>query len=294
MGLLDTLRFVVAHPLNRGRPISSLYRFGAWQLRSRISSSPVAVEFAGGTRLLVSRGQTGATGNVYTGLHEFEEMAFVLHLLRPGDLFVDVGANVGSYTILAAAAVGARCMSFEPDGDAMRALERNVVANSAGDRVELRQAVVGRSEGVARFTSGADTLNHVAESSDTGATTVQMTTLDTALEGRSPQLIKVDVEGYELEVVAGASETFRNRDTIAAILETNGSGTRYGKSDAELHDVMTGHGFIPCIYDPFARRITTREEAASNGNTIYIRDIDAARERVKKAPAFDIAGRRRI
>jgi hypothetical protein len=56
-------------------------------------------------------GMTGATGNLYVGLHEFEEMAFLLHFLRPGDLFADVGANVGSYTILAAVAVerGTHC-----------------------------------------------------------------------------------------------------------------------------------------------------------------------------------------
>jgi FkbM family methyltransferase len=294
MALLDTLRFVVGHPLNRGRPITSLYRFCAWQLRSRISQSPVAVNFAGGTRLLVSRGQTGATGNVYTGLHEFEEMAFVLHLLRPGDLFVDVGANVGSYTILAAGAVGARCISFEPDQETMRSLQRNVTANSLDDRVELRQSVVGRNEGVARFTSGSDTLNHVADGSDADATPIQMTSLDTALEGRSPHLLKVDVEGYELEVIAGASSTLQSRDTIAAILETNGSGARYGKSDAELHDVMTGHGFVPCTYEPFNRAITAGDRPAANANTIYIRNLDAAEQRVRSAPAFDIAGRRRI
>ena len=57
---------------------------------------------------------TGATGNIYTGLHEFEDMMFLLHLLRPGDIFVDAGANIGSYTVLASAVVGAKSISFEP------------------------------------------------------------------------------------------------------------------------------------------------------------------------------------
>ena len=43
----------------------------------------------------------GVTGNVYCGLHDFAEMSFMLHLLRAGDLFADIGANVGSYTVLA-------------------------------------------------------------------------------------------------------------------------------------------------------------------------------------------------
>jgi FkbM family methyltransferase len=231
---------------------------------------------------------------VYTGLHEFEEMAFVLHVLRSGDLFVDVGANVGSYTILAAGAVGARCVSFEPDRDTMRSLERNVAANSLDDRVELRQSVVGRSEGIAQFTSGADTLNHVADGSDASAIPTQMTTLDTALEGRSPQVLKIDVEGYESEVIAGAAKTLESREIIAVIMETNGSGSRYGVSDAELHRAMTDHGFVPCSYDPFTRGLTVHAEPISGGNTIYVKDRADATDRVKTAPSYDIAGRARI
>jgi FkbM family methyltransferase len=231
---------------------------------------------------------------VYTGLHEFEEMAFVLHVLRPDDLFVDVGANVGSYTILAAGAVGARCVSFEPDRETMRSLERNVAANALDDRVELRQSVVGRSDGIAQFTSGADTLNHVVNALDTNAVSAQMTTLDTALEGRSPQVLKIDVEGYELEVIAGASQILESREIIAVIIETNGSGSRYGVSDADLHSAMMDHGFVPCSYDPFVRRLTVRGAPLSGGNTIYVKDPSQATSRVKDAPSYDIAGRARI
>jgi hypothetical protein len=42
---------------------------------------------------------TGATGNVYYGLHEFQDMAFVTHYLREGYLFADIGANIGSYSV---------------------------------------------------------------------------------------------------------------------------------------------------------------------------------------------------
>jgi thymidylate synthase len=57
---------------------------------------------------------TGATGNIYAGLHEFEDMAFLLHLLRSEDMFADVGSNIGSYTILASGVVGAKSVAFEP------------------------------------------------------------------------------------------------------------------------------------------------------------------------------------
>ena len=64
--------------------------------------------------LIANAGMAGATGNIYVGLREFEDMAFLLHLLRPDDLFVDVGANIGSFTVLASGAVGARSLAIEP------------------------------------------------------------------------------------------------------------------------------------------------------------------------------------
>ena len=63
--------------------------------------TPVVVNYINDSRLLVQTGMTGATGNIYTGLHEFEDMGFALHFLQEGDYFIDLGVNVGSYTVLA-------------------------------------------------------------------------------------------------------------------------------------------------------------------------------------------------
>src|SRR4051812_48596523 len=114
MQLAQLLTFVWNHPLNAGSKVSALGRVARWQVASRLLAGPFSLPFVEGASLLVSRGMTGATGNWYCGLHEPTDMAFVLHLLRPGDHFLDVGANIGSYTVLAAGAVGARVTSVEP------------------------------------------------------------------------------------------------------------------------------------------------------------------------------------
>src|SRR5690242_6809149 len=84
--LRGTLRFIISHPLNRDRPLAALARFASWQLASRLRSE-IEYRWIDGATLKIRRGMTGGTGNVYCGLHEFVEMAFALHLLRPGDLF---------------------------------------------------------------------------------------------------------------------------------------------------------------------------------------------------------------
>lgn len=114
MDLLRLITFVWNHPLNAGGRLQALGRVVRWQLASRLMEGPIAIPFVEGTSLFAMRGMTGATGNWYCGLHEVRDMAFVLHLLRSGDHFLDVGANVGSYAILACGAAGARVTAVEP------------------------------------------------------------------------------------------------------------------------------------------------------------------------------------
>jgi hypothetical protein len=105
--ILPTLRFIASHPLGSRRPLSAYWRYARWQVESRLCAE-VEFNWIEGAKLIARNGMTGATGNIYCGLHEFTDMAFLLHLLRPDDLFVDVGANIGSYTVLASAVCGAR------------------------------------------------------------------------------------------------------------------------------------------------------------------------------------------
>src|SRR5262245_35956083 len=107
-------RFLCSHPLTRDHRFAGFARFCRWQIESRFHRE-VIVPWVGGVRLAVRRGMTGATGNLYAGLHEFVDMAFTLHFLRPSDLFLDVGANIGSYTLLASGVCRARTIAFEPD-----------------------------------------------------------------------------------------------------------------------------------------------------------------------------------
>ena len=146
--------------------MTATLRFLRWQIVSRVRDE-VIVDWIDGTRFAAKRGMTGVTGNIYAGLHEFADMAFVLHFLRPSDLFADVGANVGSYTILASGVVGCRTVAFEPDPVTAAALERNIALNRISERVETRIAAVGERDGLVRFSVGLDTENHIVTGEDT-------------------------------------------------------------------------------------------------------------------------------
>ena len=292
--LPGVLRFVWNHPLNREHRARALVRFARWQLGSRLAPGPVVVDFVGGSRLLVRPGMAGATGNVYAGLHDFEEMSFVLHALRPGDTFIDAGANVGSYTVLASAVAGADCLAIEPVPSAFESLCDNVALNRVRPKVRCFNLAVGAKPGTASFTSTFDTVNRVALAGDSGAGLIRVPvkTLDEIAGECRPAVVKIDVEGYETEVVSGADRVLSRDELFAVIMELNGAGAAYGFDEAALHRRMLDRGFRTFSYLPFDRRLVeVSREGSSAVNVIYVRNLKLVTERVRTARAFSVLGR---
>ena len=252
---------------------------------------PVAVPFVNETRLLAKPGMTGATGNIYCGLYEFEDMGFVLHFLRPGDLFVDIGANIGSYTILASA-TGANIICFEPVPETFESLLDNINLNRLHDKVDARNQALGANEGMLEMIADQDTTNQaIHEGEEYLGKTVQVPviTLDLALQGKVPKLIKIDVEGFETEVLAGAKSVFSSPNLKAVIMELNGSGDRYGFDESDLHEYMLSIGFESCSYNPINRELKKiNSEEITIGNTLFVRDMNSQKSVVEKADKYKI------
>lgn len=241
----------------------------------------------------MSQGETGLTGNIYNGLHEFPEMGFLLHFLQAGDHFVDIGANAGSYSVLAGRAIGAKTLAFEPLPSTYLRFTENIRLNHLEAVVQCRNVGLAAEPGVTRFTSSSDTMNHVVSASDVDVPFVEVSvsTLDAELAGVVPILMKIDVEGFEWPVLQGGLRTLAQQDLRAVIMELNGSGDRYGYDETEILRLMQGEGFTGCHYDPFARVLTVLDgKNQLGGNTIFVREPDDIRARLKAARAFSLFG----
>lgn len=289
MSLKKTLGFITSHPLNKGKTMSAVARFGAWQIQSRISSKPKVLPFAEKSKFMVSKGLTGATGNYYCGLHEFEDMSFVLHFLRETDFFADIGANVGSFTLLAACERGADTLSVEPVPSTFKILKKNIDLNQLHNWVSLYNVALGSEKGSVEFTQNNDTTNHVASQHDENTAIVTVETFDRLVELEKPTLIKINVEGYEQEVLIGMENALKNDFLKAIIIQLNGNGTRYGHSDEETHLQLVSYGFEPFDYNPHERALTPKESYGIH-NTLYIRDLSFVEERIKEAKPYHIHG----
>jgi FkbM family methyltransferase len=234
------------------------------------------------------KGLTGATGNLYCGLMEYHDMGFLLHFLREEDLFVDIGANVGAYTVLASGEIKSRTIAVEPVPDTYNNLVENVSVNQMSDRVETLNIGLGSSKSTLKFTRSLDTVNHVAVEGDKDVIEVNVDTLDNVLASKpGPALIKIDVEGFETEVLNGAPNTLKNTDLKAIIIELNGSGDRYGYDESAIHQLLVDHGFSPFHYEP-STRVLTELSMFGDNNTIYIRDLAYVSDRIQNARKIKI------
>ena len=168
------IHFLMHHPLTEKRPIAALWRFALWQMEYRVfgvkqrvvpwlnrGNHPIQ------TQLMLAPGRHSATANYYVGLQEYEDMALVLHALGNGDLMVDVGANIGAFTLLAAS-TGAQVMAMEPSPDNMKHLEQHVSHNGLEQQVNLLQIGIGNEAGELPFIEGRDSVCRMAMDGEGG------------------------------------------------------------------------------------------------------------------------------
>jgi FkbM family methyltransferase len=161
-----------------------------------------------------------------TGAYEEPTSALMAELVRPGDLAVDVGANVGFFTLLLSRLVGesGRVIAFEPMPHALDRLRAHVALNRCNN-VVIRDCALGSEAGTSQLYLGP--RHHTSTASlkpRPGAATVDVacTTLDEALGAESlVACLKIDAEGWEPEVLAGAGRVLAQESAPFVIAEVS-------------------------------------------------------------------------
>jgi FkbM family methyltransferase len=284
---------VGAHPATRNKRFAAMYRYAYWQLRRRFTGKPMRIRTVNGGRLLVFPSRTSTTAAYYLGLPDFEDMLFMLHLLRPGDRFLDGGANLGVWSVLAATA-GANVVAVEPAPDTFSLLNRQISENGYGDRIHPVQCALADKKGVLWLSTGRDAGNSIQEQGQ--GTEITAETLDDITAGKEPTMIKLDLEGYELEALRGASKLLESQSLMALVIETFRPQNWSQENLREIERLLGERGFLPYEYHPAERRLSPLvplDPGPGNGgqNTIYIRGLPGVMARIQSASAIEVGGK---
>lgn len=243
-----------SHPSNRGRRGRAIAGALAWQVRKRVGAGPRDVPFFG-WRLRCHPDSNSASNVVYfTERYDPAEMGFMIAFLRRGDGFIDVGANIGTYSLLAAALVGpaGRVDAFEAHATAVGRLRENLALNGISS-VTVHEAAVADREGTVHFLQTFDVSNSILTPVDAGApvSEVVAVTLDGVLGDRPAAMGKLDIEGFETAALRGAVARLAAADPPVWQVEVMDHQLRKaGSSAAELVGLLTGAGFDLVRFDP--------------------------------------------
>jgi FkbM family methyltransferase len=209
------IRYVWGHPTNSRRKVRAVLHAAWYQAQARLLRRRAMARLGERSRLWVDLHRTAASMVLYANPPDLPEMLVWRRALRDGGLFVDVGANVGTYTIWAAE-LGAEVIALEPAPDTFALLQENIALN--GYDVAAVQAAAGDRCGTARFTSGLDAGNSLCPD---GPAVTELVTVDTLIGDRRVAGMKVDVEGFEIEVLRGAACALAERRIGLIQLEWN-------------------------------------------------------------------------
>jgi FkbM family methyltransferase len=274
------------HPANKGGRRRALGRAVTWEWKTRIRRDATAADVVvdGKTRLRVHPGQLAAVWTAYNGLHEWEELQLILGYLRPGDRFIDVGANVGVFSCLVGTRLpGVDIIAIEPFPATQEAMRDNLARNGLDDVVVAAYAV-GAEEGTASFeVMPRDVLNRLVPGGGTASSgesiTVAVHTLDDVVGEAGAALMKIDVEGAELDVFRGATRLMSGPNPPVIMFETIGHAKTFGYSDEEVLDFVRDHGYQVLLLDGHLTPWDERKQPPTD-NVVATRDVAALRQRL--------------
>ncbi|MGH9156360.1 MAG: FkbM family methyltransferase [Acidimicrobiales bacterium] len=226
-------------------------RFG-WYPYLRVRSGP-------GRDLRVSLQR--ASANYALGTNELPVQQAVQDHLRPGDVFYDIGSNIGFFALIAARAVGAdgRVVAFEPVPANAKRIRANAARNGFG-QIRVVEVAVGREAGggagatltLSRHPGGASLFGE-APPDATGTIEVATASVDELVAaGRTdpPTLVKVDVEGTELDVLGGMRSTLASHSPLLIVeLDGPSSDEVMAKLD-ELRSFLDSVEYSAMVLDP--------------------------------------------
>jgi len=181
-------------------------------------------------------------------------MKLMHELLSKGGTFIDIGANIGSYSLIASECPSAQIHAFEPHPGTFELLKRNIELNRRSN-VVLHNVALGSSERTVFLTDRAgSSINHIVPEKSQVAGTLAVPCH--RMEGLcqklkiSPQIVKLDVEGFEYDVLQGFGALISSIQVL--MVEMNGLSDQRSHGHEKIHSLLVSSGLAgpwQCDFD---------------------------------------------
>ena len=253
--MLRSYNFLIKAPFNKVYPVRALLRFLVWKLIRLLKFQNLKIKFWKNHYFYINHDSFQSMWLMYNYIVDWEEFLFIHYYLRTNSIVFDIGANMGFYTILMSRSIGelGQIHSFEPDSKNFQRLSQNISINQFKGQFIQNNDAVSQRNGKMKMTVGFDGENHLVESDFSGnSSTINVVCLDEYCIQKGMTLIdfiKIDVEGFELDVLKGALNLLTRKNINVIQLELNRSLINSGTTQQDLISFVEKIGYTFCNYD---------------------------------------------
>lgn len=284
---------IINHPLNVNNKFASILRLLSFNLK-KIFKKKIIFPWVDESKLIFDNTEIDTLSqrqikfNYYLGLAEYEDMTFLIHCLKKNDIFIDCGANLGLYTILASKVIGSNSIAFEPHPETVKRFISQLNINNITDKVKIINKAIGDKISEIKFSNTKDALRRkIIQDNDYekyNSIQVKMTTLDYELPNlKQDFIIKMDLEGFEYNALKGALSILENKNLKAIIIEIDKAKIN------SINELLSKFNFFPIEYHPKKRKIEISKKNLENKlNLIFIKDFEKIESHCNSSKSFKI------
>ena len=262
----------------------ALCRYVYINIKINVVKKPFTVNWYNNIQYYLKKGDSSLISNYYFKIFDYEETIFLFHYLNNKDLFIDVGANQGLYTLATSGIIGCDTVAIEPVPETFRRLKLNIELNKLKN-VQLVQKIISNKKSLLNISVEGGELNKVVLNKTSKKTLkAESISLDELIDPKTDvSCIKIDVEGFEKMVLEGAERILKSVALNVILIELNNSNLYYNYEENEIIDILKKHSFKPYKYDPINKNlIELKIKNKKSFNSIYIKDIDRAIKRFEE------------
>lgn len=211
------------------------------------------------------------------GVYEKNTIRHLLKLIKPGDIFVDVGTNIGAYSLVIGKNLPTgKVISFEPNPKALAFLEENIKLNKLNNIQVNKMGLSDKNETAVLFTPSLTTASINKHQNSGEKSTIELTTLDEFCEKNNItniDILKIDIEGHEFKCLEGAKDIISKSKKMILIMEIDDNCLNIGMKKEDLFNYVIQLGFkafLPKGY-PFSMKEVNTLPNDYKDNIIFIK-----------------------
>jgi FkbM family methyltransferase len=284
--MIQSIRNLLEAPYNKKHLLFALKRFTQWKLIRIFKRRNVHYRLWDNRAWILDYDSLQSMWIMYNYILDWEEFNLIKSYVNAGDQIMDIGANVGAYSVWMTKFVNPPGMlhSFEPDEENFKKLQINISINNIGDRVQANKCALSDKDGILHFTTGLDRENHISDGKEENIVSVNSRMLDTYFEENAISKVtymKIDVEGFEYMVLKGARKILSGKGIEILQLEINHTVQNVGLSAEDLLRLLKEFDYSLCRYDVEVNQLIPIEYHKERENYFAVSDLKQVNLKLK-------------